>query len=88
MAQIIGWLGGGGMIAFVLLLAVRCLVLLGWLPVRLPEWRMFHREDPLPRPACFSRRKYIAAFFAMLAVQWAVLFFAWQMCIRDRSMPL
>ena len=29
MAQIIGWLGGGGMIAFVLLLAVRCLALLG-----------------------------------------------------------
>lgn len=77
MAQIIGWLGGGGMIVFVLLLAVRCLALLGWLPVRLPEWRMFHREDPLPRPACFSRREYIAAFFAMLAVQWAVLFFAW-----------
>ena len=40
MAQIIGWLGGGGMIAFVLLLAVRCLALLGWLPVRLPEWWM------------------------------------------------
>lgn len=77
MAQVIGWLGGGGMIAFVLILAVRCLALLGWLPVSLPDWQVFRREEPLQGPARFSRRDYAAAFCAVLAVQWAVLFFAW-----------
>lgn len=77
MAQVVGWLGGGGMIAFVLLLALRCLALLGWMPVRLAGWRMFQREDLLPRPAGFSRQEYAAAFFAVLALQWAVLFFGW-----------
>ena len=77
MAQVIGWLGGGGMIAFVLLLAVRCLALRGWLPVPLPDWQVFRREEPLQGPAWFSRRDYAAAFCAVLTVQWAVLFFAW-----------
>lgn len=77
MAQIVGWLGGGGMIAFVVLLALRCLALLGWMPVRLPAWPIFQKEDSLPRPAGFSRQEYVAAFFAVLALQWAVLFFGW-----------
>ena len=77
MAQVVGWLGGGGMIAFVVTLALRCLALLGWMPGRLPGWRMFQREDALPHSMEFSRRAYAVAFFAPLVVQWASLFFAW-----------
>lgn len=77
MAQVVGWLGGGGMIAFVVTLALRCLALLGWMPGRLPGWRMFQREDALPHSMEFSRQAYAVAFFAPLVVQWAALFFAW-----------
>ncbi len=85
MAEIVGHLGGGGMILFVALLALRCLARMGWLPAALPGG--LSREDPLHRPARFSPAEYAGAFFAVLALQWAVLFFAWLTLNQPGGLP-
>lgn len=77
MAQTVGHLGGGAMILFVLLLAVRCLSQMNWLPQRLQGVKCLAKEDGIRLGNECSRREYAAVFFAALLLQWAVIFAAW-----------
>lgn len=80
MAELIGHLGGGLMILFVALLALRCARRLGLVPAGRASWvsRSGPKPGYEPGPGAL-----VLAFLGVLAVQWL---FAW-LCWRSLSQP-
>lgn len=87
MAQIIGHLGGGAMIVFVVLLALRCLVQMNWLPAKGIWIKRLGREDSVCQPNAFSQREYAMVFAGALLLQWTVLFAAWLTLNQPGGLP-
>lgn len=74
------------MLLFVVLLALRCLGLLEWLPHKWRRQKLLLRQMP---EVCtpFTRQDYLLAFFGVLAVQWVMLFFAWLTLNQSGGIP-